>query len=314
MLSIAGDRLHVDELVTDHASVSRLLASQFPQWCGLALVRLPASGTDNVIYRLGPDLLVRLPRTHEAASRMVKEQDWLPTLAPQLPLPIPLPLAIGLPVDDYPVPWAVYPWLPGEAASQQQLIMPAQVSQQLAGFITVLHQLDPTHGPAPGSHNFFRGVPLAVRNAETLCAIDALHDLVDTAAVTAVWQRALAARPWQGSGVWIHGDLLPGNLLLDDGALTAVIDFGGLAIGDPACDLITAWSLFGHEQRLLFRQQLSVDDATWLRGMGWALSIGLIALPYYRDSNPAFAAQAHRMVLQVLDDDRKWRMQEPPGA
>jgi aminoglycoside phosphotransferase (APT) family kinase protein len=290
--------MHADEVDIDAPLVGRLLAAQFPHWADLPVSPVASAGTDNAIYRLGDDMIVRLPRIPGAAGQVAKEQRWLPRLAPHLPLAIPVPLGKGAPAEGYPWHWSIYRWLEGENATPDS----RQAATTLAHFVGALQRIDPAGGPPPGSHNFFRGVPLADRDASTRDAIAALAGTVDTEAVTAAWEAALRAPAWDAPPVWIHADLVPGNLLAVDGQLSAVIDFGGLGVGDPACDVIAAWSLFSAEARNAFRAALPVDDATWDRGRGWALSIGLIALPYYRSSNPVFAAVARRMIDEVLAD------------
>ncbi len=296
------DKMHADEIDIYTSLVSRLLTSQFPQWADLPINLFHSSGTDNVIYRLGDNMVIRLPRTKEAAGRVNKEHQWLPKLAPFLPLTIPTPLAKGAPSEDYPAHWSIYPWLKGDTATIENITDVRQAAIKMGQFITALHQIDVTGGPPPGPHNFFRGVPLAARDSQTRVAIETLHGILDTDAVTIAWEVALETPAWHGSPVWIHGDLLPSNLLLEQGQLSAVIDFGGLGVGDPACDLITAWCLFSSENRDFFRRYLAVDDATWARGRGWALSIGLIALPYYGTRNPVFADTAAHMINEVLID------------
>jgi len=295
-------KMHDDEVHTDASLVGRLLAAQLPQWAKLPVTPVQSAGTDNAIYRLGDEMAVRLPRIHSAVLQINKEQQWLPKLAPHLPLAIPLPLAKGKPGEGYPWPWSVYQWLKGENASLERIADPIQAATDLAQFITALRQIDSTGGPLPGAHNFFRGVPLAVRDAETRAAIANLHGMLDTEAITAAWDVALQSPGWKAEAVWIHGDLQSGNLLAQRGRLSAVIDFGGLAVGDPACDLQIAWNLFSSEARNVFRDLLQVDDAAWARGRGWALSVGLIALPYYKDSNLVLAAIARRAIDEVLAD------------
>jgi aminoglycoside phosphotransferase (APT) family kinase protein len=228
-----------------------------------------------------------------------KEHRWLPRLAPLLPLRIPVPLAKGEPAEGYPWNWSVYPWLRGENPSDEVLADPGFLAADLAEFVIALHGIDPTDGP-PAS----RGVPLAMRDAETRAAIADLRGVIDAEAVTAAWEDALRAPAWTGPAVWIHGDLTPGNLLLEQGRLSGVIDFGALGVGEPACDLIVAWNLLSSETRDVFRSPLDVDDATWARGRGWALSIALIALPYYVDTNPGIVAVSRRVVDEVLADHR----------
>ena len=295
-------KMHDDEVPTDVALVRRLLAAQFPHWADLRIEPVPSAGTDNALYRLGSHMVVRLPRIAWAVGQVDKEHRWLPKLAPLLPLAIPSPLARGSPAEGYPWHWSVYRWLEGKDATVARVADPLQAATELAQFITALQRIDPTGGPLAGEHNFFRGVPLAARDEPTRAAIAALHRDVDTRAVTAAWEASLRAPAWDGAPVWIHGDLQPGNLLVADGRLTAVIDFGGLGVGDPACDLMAAWSFFSADAREVFRANLRVDDATWSRGRGWALSVGLIALPYYRETNPTLSATARRAIGEAVGD------------
>jgi aminoglycoside phosphotransferase (APT) family kinase protein len=246
-----------------------------------------------------------LPRIASAAGQVEKEQGWLPALAPNLPLTVPRPLAKGVPGEGYPWSWSVYAWLDGENATTDRIDDMRETAVALGGFISALQRIDPTGGPAPGPENAFRGAALAERDAATRAAIASLDGWIDRAAVTAAWEMALRASPWSGPPVWIHGDLQSGNLLTVDGWLSAVIDFGCLGVGDPACDLMVAWNLFTAETRMHFRSALQVDDATWRRGRGWALSVGLIALPYYRTLNPAFAAIARHAVDEVVMEHRR---------
>jgi len=292
--------MHADEVATDAALVRRLLAAQFPDWVTLPIERVRSAGTDHAIYRLGDELAARLPRIDRVREQVHKEHEWLPRLARHLPLAVPVPLAKGEPGEGYPWHWSVCRWLEGENATHKRLTDLGHAAIALAEFVAALQRIDPTGGPAPGVHNFFRGVPLALRDERTREAIEALHGVVDTRAATAAWEAALAAPAWRGAPVWIHGDLSAGNLLAVRGRLSAVIDFGGLAVGDPACDLIAAWSLFSGRARDVFRAALAVDDATWARGRGWALSVSLIALPYYRNTNPAIVAEATRTIDEVL--------------
>lgn len=296
--------MHADEVETDGSLVTRLLAAQFPPWSRLPVEPVPSAGTDNALYRLGSRLAVRLPRIQRAAGQVEKEHLWLPRLAPQLPLAVPVPLAKGRPGEGYPWSWSVCPWLDGENATLERMADLRQAATDLAQFIAALQQIDPTGGPLAGAHNFFRGVPLALRDAPTRAAIAALRGTLDGDAATAAWEVALQAPPWHRAPVWVHGDLQAGNLLAVGGRLSAVIDFGGLGIGDPACDLIVAWNLLSADARQVFRAALGTDDDTWARGRGWALSFGLIALPYYQSSNPVLAAIARRAIAEVLAEPK----------
>jgi aminoglycoside phosphotransferase (APT) family kinase protein len=294
--------MHDDEIDIDAALVGRLLAGQFPQWADLPIEPVHSAGTDNAIYRLGHDMALRLPRIPAATGQLEKEHQWLPRLAPLLPLAIPVPLAKGMPDEGYPWHWSVYRWLEGETATTERIADPRQAATELAQFVAALQQIDPLGGPPPGKHNSFRGVPLARRDPATRDAIRALRGTLDANAVTAAWEAALQAPAWQGPAVWLHGDLLASNLLAQHGRLSAVIDFGCLGVGDPACDTMVAWTYLSAETRKVFRAALPVDDATWARGRGWALSFGLIALPYYQSTNPVLSGIARYAIDEALAD------------
>ena len=299
---MSAAKMHADELDIDAVLVRRLLAAQFPKWAELPIAPVASAGTDNAIYRLGDDVAVRLPRIQRANGQVQKEHEWLPGLAPLLPLAIPLPLAKGVPTDVYPWQWSVYRWLEGENATMERVADPLQAAAALGQFVAALQRIDPAGGPPPGAHNSSRGVPLAARDQATRDAITALQGTLDTEAATAVWESALHAATWQGPNVWLHGDLQAGNLLAHEGRISAVIDFGCLGVGDPACDVMAAWAYLSAETRDAFRAALPIDDATWERGRGWALSFGLIALPYYQSTNPVLAAIARHAVDQSLAD------------
>jgi aminoglycoside phosphotransferase (APT) family kinase protein len=297
----ARQKMHADEFEFDVPLVARLVAVQFPQWADLRPVPVDSAGTDNALYRLGEDMVVRLPRIPAAVAQVDKEHRWLPELGPQLPLAIPVPLVRGAPGEGYPWPWSIYGWLEGATTTEVPVDL-ERAARQLAGFVAALHRISPDGGPRPGAHNFFRGVPLAVRDGATRHALDALQGMVDVAAAAAVWEDTLGAPVWPGPDVWLHGDLQPANLLGADGDLSAVIDFGCVGVGDPACDVMVAWTYLSAESRPLFRSQLAVDDATWARGRGWALSMALIMLPYYTSTNPVLADIARHTIGEVLAD------------
>jgi aminoglycoside phosphotransferase (APT) family kinase protein len=299
---VAAAKMHVDEVDTDAELVRRLLASQFPDWAGLPIERVASDGTDNAIYRLGGEMAVRLPRIDWAAEQPDRECEWLPRLAPLLPLAVPVPLAAGEPGEGYPWSWSVVPWLAGENAIPERLDDPLTAATALGEFVAALQRIDAAGGPPPGIPNSARGVPLAERDAAVRRGIGELGDNIDGAAVTAAWESALEAPVWGGAPVWLHGDLQAGNLLARDGRLSAVIDFGCLGVGDPACDVMPAWAYFSSETRDAFRAPLAVDDATWARGRGWALSVGVIAIPYYERTNPALARVGRRAIAEVLAD------------
>lgn len=300
--------MHVDQLHVDESLVRRLLAAQFPHWADRSIERVESGGTENAIYRLGDDLAIRLPYRAGKTRQVDKDHRWLPILDPQLPLPISSPVAKGAPAEGYPSQWSVCRWLPGEIATLDRLGDPCRAATDLARFIHALQEVDPAGGPAPGAHNFYRGIPLAWRDDYTRAAIARCEGLVDTEAATAAWERDLGAPAWEGAPVWIHGDLKPDHLLVLDGRLSGVIDWGGLGVGDPATDLLPAWGLFEGESRDAFRDAMAVDDATWARGRGLALSVGVVALPYYLESNPPMVRAARHAIAQVLADhlDGSW--------
>jgi aminoglycoside phosphotransferase (APT) family kinase protein len=303
---VGAQKMHADEVETDAALVRRLVAAQFPRWAGLPIAPVPSNGTDNALYRLGADLVVRLPRIPWAAGLAAKEHRWLPRLAPHLPLAVPVPLALGAPGQGYPWRWTVCRWLAGESAAAVPLDDPRDAAARVARFLTALRRIDATGGPPAGPASFFRGVPLAARDAVTRAASAALRGRIDAGAVTAAWEAALRAPVWDGPPVWLHGDLYPANLLVAGGQLSAVIDFGCLGVGDPACDLLPAWTLFSGGSRDAFRAALGVDAATWARGRGWALSlaVGAVAHPYYPETNPTLVAAARRALDAVLAEHR----------
>ncbi len=294
--------LHPDEIHSDETLVRHLLTTQFPHWADLPVVQFAHAGTDNAMYRLGSDLVARLPRRPSAAIQLAKEQAWLQRIAPHLPVAVTLPLVSGSPSDDFPWGWSVCEWLPGECPVGGQVTDPMSLATDLADFIKTLRDIDPTGGPAPGHHNFWRGVPLAVRDRHTRRAISDVADEFDPTQLIAIWESALDAPTWNDPPVWIHGDLSAGNMLLTANRLSAVIDFGGLALGDPACDLAVAWSLFDGEAREVFRVATAMDDAAWARGRGWSLSIAVIQLPYYRSTSPQIAKSSRTMIQAVLAD------------
>jgi aminoglycoside phosphotransferase (APT) family kinase protein len=299
---MAVGKMHGNEVDSDVALAGRLIVVQFPQWSNLAIEPVDSAGTDNALYRLGDDLVIRLPRIPGAAAQVDKEHRWLSRLAPLLPLAIPVPLAKGAPGEGYPWHWSVYHWLDGECATIERIADPRHAATELARFIAALQRIDPAGGPAPGPHNSYRGVPLVTRDRATRAAISALRGTLDTVAITEAWDAALQMPASPDPPVWIHGDLQSGNLLAVHGRLSAVIDFGCLAVGDPACDLIVAWNLLTADAREVFRMSLQVDNATWSRGRGWALSVGLIALPYYQTTNPVLAAISEYTIDEVLSD------------
>ncbi|MGI5336765.1 aminoglycoside phosphotransferase family protein [Streptomyces sp. CA-181903] len=288
----------------DDDLVRRLVAGRFPRWAGLPVERLPSGGTVNAVYRLGDELLVRLPLAEGGVADLLREREWLPLLAPRLPVAVPEVVGAGEPAEGYPWPWSVYRWLPGRVPEEGSLDDPMGLAADLAGFVAAMRGLG-LPGTPPRAH---RGGPLDALDAATRAAVDALRrtpeEDVDGDAALAVWEDALGAPGEAGPPVWLHADLMPGNLLVAGGRLAAVIDFGCAGTGDPACDLFPAWNLLPSAAREVFRDALGVDDAAWRRGRGRALSQALIALPHYRTSNPAMTRNARHVLRAVLTEDR----------
>ncbi|MET8766268.1 aminoglycoside phosphotransferase family protein [Streptomyces sp. NPDC004658] len=291
-------KMREGEVDVDPPLVRRLIARRFPEWAGLPVRRVDSSGTENVMFRLGTDLVVRLPRHPGAVADVTHEQRWLPRLGPLLPVATPEPVGLGTPDEDFPWPWSVYRWLAGRNPVAGAVAEPERLAERLGAFVAALRRIDPHDGP-PAS----RGLPLATRDEPTraaLARLTALTGRIDTAAVTALWEEALRAPAHGGPPAWAHGDLSPGNVLVDGDRLSAVIDFGCAGVGDPAVDLIVAWNLLPVSARDTFRKAVGADDAEWARGRGWALSISLIQLPYYWHTNPALAENSRHVIAEIL--------------
>lgn len=291
--------MHADEVETDADLVRRLLSEQFPRWATLPIAIVDSYGTDHDIYRLGGDLVARLPRIGRATKQAAKEREWLPKLAPHVPLALPVQRVTGQPGAGYPFEWSIYEWLPGTDANGAIADLD-RAATDLAAFISALRQVDTAGGPARPTGA--RGGPLIEGDAQVRRSIEQLGDQIDGAMMTRLWEESLAARPWSSPGTWVHGDLLPGNLLVVDGRLSAVIDFGGLNVGDPACDLQPAWNVFSASSRSRFRQALDADDDSWLRGRGWVLYQAISAVAYYRDTNPGIVRQAENALAQIVGE------------
>jgi len=297
-------RLHDDQVDTDIDLVRRLLAEQAPQWAGLPLSRVSEFGTDHHLYRLHKqgvdDLVARMPIIGWAVDQARSDATWLPRLAPYLPVALPAPDFVGEPGCGYPFPWTVAPWLAGANPTTEN-VDPAALAADLAGFVRALHAVDLSGGPVKGGTA--RGAPLAgcdegVRR--TLAASPALADIKDR--VLAVWEDAVAAPAHDGPHVWIHGDLMAGNLLVDDGRLSAVIDWGGLGLGDPAPDLCPAFWLFGGATRADYLAAVGYDDATRRRARGWIIAPAVNGVDYYAETFPAMARVARSSIEAVVDD------------
>jgi aminoglycoside phosphotransferase (APT) family kinase protein len=287
-------KMHDGEVDIDAELVRRLVAAQFPWLTNLPIRELQATGTVNAIYRLGDHLYARLPRVQDWAQDLDKEWQWLPRLAPHLSLQTPEPVAHGHPESSYPFAWAIYRWIDGQPYADALVDDEREAARELAQFVVELRRIDPVGAPRGGRR------PLRELDAVTRAAIQSARDAIDSEAATAAWERALQAPAWNGTAVWIHTDLL-----VRDGRLCALIDFGGAGVGDPAADVIAAWSVFGHTGRGVFRDTLDVDDGTWDRARGFALHQAALIIPYYRETNPGFVAPAKRTVGEILADSNR---------
>ncbi|WP_245660111.1 aminoglycoside phosphotransferase family protein [Nocardia gamkensis] len=286
----------------DAALVERLIRTQFPQWGDLLVAPVAVDGWDNRTYRLGSDMSVRLPTAAAYAPAVAKESIWLPRLAPMLPVAIPTVLAVGVAGYGYAYSWSVRDWLPGDTADRAVIGDMTEFAADVAQFIGALQRCDASGAPFAGAHSFYRGSHPAYYDEQTRRCLQVLSGRVDVRRATEVWESALVAE-WNGTPVWFHGDIAAGNLLVADGKLTAVIDFGTCGVGDPACDLVLAWTLLSADSRATFRRVLAHDDATWARARGWALWKALLTLIEASDHDPDREIASFRVINEVLADD-----------
>jgi aminoglycoside phosphotransferase (APT) family kinase protein len=290
-------KMHDGEVDLDAATVARLVAGQFPELASLPISRVRSTGTVNAIYRLGDDLCARLPLVARWAADLQREYRWLPEVATRLTLQVPDPVALGQPGDGYPFRWALYRWIEGQPYAADLIADERQAARDTARFIHELRAADMrADAPAAGRK------PLRELDAETREAIEAARGVIDSDAAAAAWDCALRAPAWDGHRVWIHADLMRPNLLVRDGRVAAVIDFGAFGAGDPAADVIPAWEVFGEPGQQAFRAALAVDDGTWARARGYALHQAAMIIPYYAETNPDFVTLARETVEQVLAD------------
>ena len=291
--------MHEKELNVSEELVRSLLAEQCPNWADLPLQRIQSSGTDNALYRLGTELVVRLPRIDWAVSSIEKEHTWVPQITNHLSTPISTPIFCGKPNAKYPWPWLVIKWNDGENPEFEQENEYNDLAVELAQFLNELHAIKLENGPLSR-----RGVHLSNVNERTNADIPLLKDEIDADYYLKLWKELSNLPEWHGEPVWVHGDFLPGNILVKNNHLSAVIDFSDVGIGDPACDLVIAWSLLNKDSREVFKKNLNnIDENTWQKGRGWALSIAAIMLPYYKNTNPAYARLARRMLKNVALKD-----------
>jgi len=287
--------------VIDATLVKQLIRAQFPQWAELPVAPVENGGWDNRTFRLGDSLSVRLPSALPYVVQVEKEHRWLPVLGPHLPLPIPVPLGLGAPGAGYPWPWSIYGWLDGKPASAAPVGDLDRFAADLAHFLVALRSIDARNGPVAGSHNFHRGGSLMVYDTETRGSIARLADMIDVTLAREVWETALTTS-WQGPAAWVHGDVAETNLLVKEGRLSAVVDFGCAGVGDPSCDLVIAWTFLDPASREEFRAAVALDPATWKRARGWAIWKALITLVQLRDTDPNQAKKARQIIHDIVDD------------
>jgi len=292
---MSQNKMHIDEVDINPELIKDLLQEQFPKWENQPLQLMHPEGTDNAMYRLGNDKLIRLPRTEGSSLNIEKELTWLPKLGPKLPISIPSIIGRGMANKNYPFPWLICEWLEGSNPDQEGMIDEQKAATDLAFFVKAMQQVPTVEGP-----NCSRGQPLNTREKEVLQSIPLLKELYDTNLLKELWESASSAPHWKRDPVWIHGDLHAGNLLAMEKKIVGVVDWGLAGIGDPACDMIVAWTLLCQQSREIFRSLVQPDDHTWSRGRGWALFLGIVGYPYYRDTNPIFAGIAKRALDQVI--------------
>jgi len=291
-------KMHIDEIMIDTTLVHNLIAEQFPEWAHLPLLYVVSSGTDHALYKLGDNMVIRLPRIACAAQQIDKEFKWLPQLAPHLSVAIPKPLVKGKPTKEYPYPWLISHWLEGKNGIEA-FFDTMNAAKTMAQCIKEMRSVNTVNAPLASG---YRSKPLYESDTEIRKAIAESADIIDAQAVTKAWKKALDAPMWDEIPTWTHTDLHAGNILIQEGKISAIIDFGLGGLADPACDIQVAWTLLDTESRLLFRSLMDIDDATWERSKGWALRF-VNAIPYYRNTNPTLVNIAIHAINEVLQDN-----------
>ena len=259
----------MDNIKIDKNLVKKLIAEQFPQWESLPIHAVAQSGWDNRTFHLGEEMVIRLPSDKEYEPQIEKEYRWLPSLSKQLSFQITQPIALGKPSSTYPWHWSINRWIEGESASRQNIHDIKCFAEALGKYLREFQSLDATGGPLAGAHNFYRGGSLNAYDHEMRLAIPKIKNSHEQSLAALLWQEALDSE-WHLSPVWVHGDIAVGNILVRSGRLHGIIDFGQLAIGDPACDLVIAWNFFSSEERSVFKNAVQLDNDTWIRALGWA--------------------------------------------
>jgi aminoglycoside phosphotransferase (APT) family kinase protein len=285
-------------VVLEAPQARAILMEQFPQWADLPLRPIVPGGWDNTTFRLGEDMVARFPTAPEYAVQVEREHRWLPSLARALPIEIPVPVALGVPGSGYPWPWSIRRWIPGSTAAAGAPNGPA-LALDLAGFLRALHAIDVEDAPGPSAANFHRGGDLSTYDDDVRAGIAALGERIDAAAATVVWQAGRAST-WDRPPVWVHGDVAPANLVVREGRLTGVIDFGQCAVGDPACDLVIAWTFLDAAGREAFRSALPMDGGTWARARAWALWKAVIVASGMAATNAPEWSDPLRIVGELL--------------
>jgi aminoglycoside phosphotransferase (APT) family kinase protein len=299
-----ASQLHDDQIACDADLVRRLLQAFCPQWADLPLKPVASTGTDHYVFRLGEALCVRVPMRPSAAAQLASEARWLGTIAHALPVAVPEVMYAGEASALLPWPWSVRRWISGQVIAEDARLESPHLAADLAAIIQALQAVDPADMPPPGPHNFGRGCPLSARDAVTRAALGQLPPSLEPQQLKAAWDRALSARVHEGPGAVVHGDINRGNLVLDTaGRINGLLDWGGLAAGDPAVDLMAAWTVLDAPARAALLDRLRPDDALWQRARGWALSVAALQWPYYSTSNPALANRAAVVLLSVLEPD-----------
>lgn len=292
-----------DESIMPTLDLARnLIAEQFPEFSDLPIADVEKQGHDNRTYRLGDHMLIRMPTAADYALKVPKEQELLPGLAERLSLIIPAPIKMGKPSVDYPYPFSIYKWLPGKSINLLMLTdqEKEQLAFDLAKFLKDLQSISDIEGPAPGQHNWWRGDHVSIYDKGAKKQIAELSDVIDAPRALTLWDQACATR-WNNHPIWIHGDFAIGNILMDDGKLSAVIDFSGAAVGDPACDLVIAWTYLSGKAREIFMSGMNMDPDTWLRARAWALWKATFELCQIADKNSPEADLQKRIIDEVMN-------------
>jgi aminoglycoside phosphotransferase (APT) family kinase protein len=313
---VLGERLQAPKLHAGEIDIStdlaiKLIAGQFPQWARLRVRPVISVGTECVLYRLGDDLVIRLPRRPGGTLDELLIEGVLPRLAPYLPVPVPELIAEGRPTADYPASWGVLRWIDGDTPAEGHLTAPGLLADDLAEFLVALWRIDLAQVDLANSPAAYRGGPLVEEHEFTLDAIEQVRGQIDADAARDIWDGAMQLPAWEGPATFVHADMMPGNVVTREGRLGAVIDFAAAGIGDPSVDLIVAWMLLPDQVRPAFRRATRVDDATWLRGRARALSWSVGHLSYYRDTNPVMAGNARYTIREVLADYHESGSRDP---